>query len=484
MEGAHGTMELKHNGGLGIFFAARNVAVMGSFREGWMGGYGVIKNLRDFGFSGTVYPVNPSYSEVLGMAVYPTVNHVADDIDLAIVITPSQVVPAVIEQCAQKGIKAAIIVSDGFAETGREGARLQQKVVHIARHAGIRLIGPNTIGIADTATGLVTTPYFTGYDRIQRGATAYASQTGIVGAQALPLEDCAYPVSKICDFGNKCDVNEIDFLEYLAADPETKVIALHLEDIKDGRRFMDVARKVVAHKPVLILKPGRNAASIKAVASHTGSMAGADQIYDSAFKQAGIVRLNTWQEFLDIPRVFASQPSPKGNRVAIITLSGAAGIMAIDAAVESGLDVAHLSSVTDDRLAKISPRLASNPVDAGQVAPFVSDFTATLESIISTVLADDNVHCAMLILWAASSSDAQDTADVFRRLKQQVSKPMTIWIYGPKLSAKEELSRALEALGFPTFSNLETAAKALGIAARYAEVKSHLNGHSLHSPGH
>ena len=348
-------------------------------------------------------------------------------------------------------------------------------MVDIAQDAGIRLIGPNTIGIVNTASGLVTTPYFTGYNRIQRGTIAYASQTGITGAQALPLEDCAYPIGKICDFGNKCDVNEIDLLEYLSADPETEVIAIHLEDIKDGQQFVDIARRVVAHKPVLILKPGRSEASAKAVASHTGSLAGSDQIYDSAFRQAGIVRLDTWQEFLDIPRVFASQPLPAGNRIAIVTLSGAAGIMAIDAAVQSRLTIAQLSSVSMDRLARVSPRLASNPVDAGQVAPFVSDFTQTLESIVATVLADDGVDCAMMILWAAFTSEARDVADVFRRLKQQFSKPMTVWIYGPKLSAKEELSRELEALGLPAYLNLETAAKALGVAASYANFRSHLN---------
>ncbi len=468
-------MGLKINSDLGTFFEARNVAAIGSFKEEWMGGYGVVKNLLNFGFSGNIYPINPSYSEVLGMAVYPTVNHVTDAIDLAIIITPSHVVPTIIEQCAQKGIKAAIIVSDGFAETGRGGARLQQQVVDIAQDAGIRLIGPNTIGIVNTASGLVTTPYYTGYNRIQRGTIAYASQTGIAGAQALPLEDCGYPINKICDFGNKCDVNEIDLLEYLAVDPTTKVIAMHLEDIKDGQQFVDIARRVVPHKPVLILKPGRSEASAKAVASHTGSLAGSDQIYDSAFRQAGIVRLDTWQEFLDIPRVFASQPLPAGNRIAIVTVSGAVGIMAIDAAVENGLTIAQLSSVTTDRLARLSPRLASNPVDVGQVAPSISDFTQTLESIAATVLADSNVDCAFIVFWATSTSQTPATVDMFRRLKQQFSKPMTVWIYGPKLSAKEELSRELEALGLPAYLNLETAAKALGVAARYAKGRSHLN---------
>ena len=157
-------MELRKNSDLGIFFEAGKVAVVGSFKEEWMGGYGVIKNMLSFGFSGRIYPVNPFYSEVLGMTVYPTVNHVTDTIDLAVVVTPSKVVPTTIEQCAQKGIRAAIIVSDGFAETRKkEGFKLQQELVDIAHRTGMRLIGPNTVGIVNTVSGLVTTPYFTGY---------------------------------------------------------------------------------------------------------------------------------------------------------------------------------------------------------------------------------------------------------------------------------------------------------------------------------
>ena len=274
----------------------------------------------------------------------------------------------------------------------------------------------------------------------------------------------------MCAFGNKCDVNEIDLLEYLAVDPETKVIAMHLEDINDGQQFMNAARRVVARKPVLVLKPGRSESSVKAVASHTGSLVGDDKVYDSAFKQAGVIRLNTLQELLEIPRVFASQRLPAGNRVAIVTLSGGAGIMAIDAAMTSGLSIAQLASATTDRLAKISPRIASNPVDVGQLASLlIGDYIPTLESIIATVLADNNVDCAFIVIWATSTSQIPDITGMFSRLKQQASKPMTVWIYTTKLSVKEELSRELEALGLPVYIKLETAVKALGIAVDYAK---------------
>jgi len=465
-------MALKRNNDLGAFFEARNVAVIGSFKEYWVGGYGVIKNLLNFGFSGNIYPVNPSCSNVLGMTAYPAVDQVPDAIDLAIVITPSPIVPTIIEQCGHKGIKAAIVVSDGFAEANGEGIKLQREIVDIARNSGTRLIGPNTIGIINSASGLVTTPYFTGYSSIQRGTITYVSQTGLAGAQALPLEDLAYPISKMCDFGNKCDVNELDIIDYLDGDPDTKVIAAHLEDIKDSHQFMNMARKVVANKPVLILKPGKSEASIRAMASHTGSLAGNDQIYDSAFKQAGIIRLDTWQEFLEIPRVFASQPLPTGNRIAIISLTGGAGIMAIDAAVTYGLAVSQLSSHTINKLTKISPRLATNPIDFGQVAAVITNFIPTFEPIVTTVLGDDNIDCITIILSAGLADEMTDAIDMFRRLKQQALKPITIWLCGPQLAVREELARELETIGLPTYSNLETAVKALGIAANYARIKS------------
>ena len=190
------------------FFEPRSVAIVGSLREEWGEGYRVIKNMLHFGFTGNIYPVNPSYSEVLGIKAYPTVNEVKGPIDLAMVITPPPSVLAILEQCAQKGIKAVIVGTEGFAETGEAGARLQQQLVDMAHSNAMRLIGPNTIGIVNTSNGLITNPYPVDYDRIWKGNIAYGSQTGFVGAQGQPLEDRAYPISKMCDFGNKCDINE------------------------------------------------------------------------------------------------------------------------------------------------------------------------------------------------------------------------------------------------------------------------------------
>ena len=459
---------------MNAFFEARSIAVIGSFKEQQMGGYGVIKNLLDFGFSGAIYPVNPSYTEVLGMKVFPTVDRVPHQVDLAIIITPTTTVPAVVAQCAGKGIRAAIVVSDGFAETGEEGRRLQGEMVDAARHGGVRLVGPNTIGTVGAANRLVTTPYFCGYKKIQPGSIAYTAQTGIVGAQALPLEDWAYPISKMCDLGNKCDVSEVDLLEYLAADAESSVISMHVEDIRDGRRFMEAARKAAAQKPVLVLKPGRNETSARAMASHTGSLAGNDRMYSTAFEQAGVYRLDIWQEFLEVPRVFASQPLPKGNRLAIVTVTGGAGIMAVDAAIRNGLSMARLSDATAAKLAGMSPRIARNPVDVGQMWTLMDNYAAYFESVVAALLDDDNVDCILVIGLATRALPTEATIEAFSKLKQRATKPVAMWTYGTSLPALQELSRGLEPVGMPNFTNLETAVKALGIAVKYAGTKARM----------
>jgi len=457
---------------LNAFFEPRGVAVVGSLREGWGGGYGVIKNMRHFGWSGDIYPINPSGREVMGIRAYTILDQVTDPIDLAIVITPPATVPGIVEQCARKGVKAVIIASEGFAEAGEAGAKLQQQVVHIACRAGIRLIGPNTIGIANTGNGLVTNPYAIGYQRFQKGNIAYVSQSGVFGVQARPLEKMAYPISKMCDLGNKCDVDEVDLLDYLGNDPETKVVAMHLEDVKDGRSFIDTARRVVARKPVLVFKPGRTGPGARAAASHTGSLAGNGRVYENAFKQVGVIHVRTVQELWELPKVFASQPLPEGNRIAIITPTGGVGVIAADVAVDCGLSIARLSAATADRLARSFPRTPGNPIDFGPATVLADDPTALREETIAAVLDDPNVDCAVVVVYAGVMYSIQATVNMFERLRKHVSKPVTIWFYGPDSSLMEELSRQLETLGFPTYSELETAVKALGVAAEYSRVKS------------
>jgi acyl-CoA synthetase (NDP forming) len=456
---------------LKAFFEPQAVAIFGSLKDVMGLGYAAIKNILDFGFTGKLYPVNPSYSEVLGMKAYPTVNEIADSVDLAVVITPPHTVPTIIEQCAQKRVKAAVIVSENFADAGGDGAKLQQQLVDITTSSGIRIMGPNTVGVFNAANGFMTIPYPFGYDRVRKGGIAYCSQTGIVLPQCQPIEDRAYPVSKMCDVGNKCDVNEVDLLNYLADDAETKVAALHIEDVKDGRSFMDAARRFAARKPLLIFKPARSEAGARASASHTGSLAVNDRVYDNAIRQTGAMRVNTWQEYWDIPKVFAYHSLPMGNRLAIISHSGGAGVVATDVAVESGLAIARYSDATLERLTKLSPRLARNPIDLGPPLSLTDDPFSLQEEVISIVLHDANVDFATIVLYVGTMAPISYIVEMFDHLKQRVSKPMTVWFYGTSLSLIEEVSRQLEGLGVPTYTDQGTAVKALGALSSYAKFR-------------
>jgi len=465
-------MESQGKNDISAFFDPKAVAVFGSLKDTGGPGYGTIKNMLDLGFGGKLYPISPSQGEVLGLLAYPTLDEVPGPVDLAMVIIPPAAVPGIVDQCAQKGVKAVVIGSEGFAEASEDGAVLQQQIVDIARRSGLRIIGPNTIGVLNSSNGLATVPYPISCNKFLKGGIAYCGHSGLISAHSHPIGPHAYPLSKLCDFGNKCDVNEVDLLNYLSDDPETKVIVMHLEDVRDGRNFVATARKAVATKPVLIFKPGRSEAGARAATSHTGSLAGDDKVYDAAFKQAGILRLSNWLEFWEVPRVFASQPSPQGNRIAIIGLSGGGGVVAADAAVDAGLAIATFTDATIRKLTKLSPRLASNPVDFGPPATVAEDPLAFSEEAISLVLADEAVDCAAIVMHSGLGGAMARIIEMLCRMNESTPKPITVWLDGPLPSATEDLYCQLASRGVATYLDLETSIKALGIAVAYSRIKS------------
>lgn len=451
------------------FFEARSIAVIGSMREGYFGGYVVIKTLLNAGFKGKIYPVNPSYKEVQGLKVYPSIKDIPGELDLALIIIGCRSVPEVLRECVEKGTKAVIVVSDGFAERDEEGIRLQKEIVEIARQAGVRIIGPNTAGIANPSKGLIPNPYEMGYEKIKEGTVAICAQTGMVNPQAFPYGDLHYGVSKICDFGNKCDVDESDLLEYLESDPATKVITMYLESIGDGRRFLKVSKRVSSKKPVLILKSGRTKQGAEVSASHTGSLAVDDQIFNAACRQSGIIRLETFRELFELPKIFASQPLPKGNRLGIITFTGGVGVLAIDEGAKYGLSVGLLSSGTRRKLNAIFPGLGKKIVDIGPVMAVVNNYMSIYSDILEAVITDSDIDSIFNVLWTGPSGEFMgDYLKIYRELKRNGRKPIATWLYGPRLPFINEMAYQLEDLGFPVFLDLEMAIKALGIASQYA----------------
>lgn len=453
---------------LALFFEPKSLAVIGSFKEAPFGGYVVVKTLLNSGYAGKIYLVNPSYKEALGLKVYPSVKDVPGGIDLVLIIIGCRSVPKVIEECAEKGVKAAILVSDGFAERNEEGAALQKEILEIAKKNKMRIIGPNTAGIANPANGLIPCPYIMGYERIKIGGIAICGQTGMINPQAFPYADLHYGVSKICDFGNKSDVDECDMLEYLENDPATKVITMYLESIREGRRFLEISKRVTSKKPVLILKSGRTEEGARVSASHTGSLAVDDQIFNAACKQAGIIRLEKFSEIFELPKIFALQPLPKGNQLGIISYTGGVGVLATDEAEKYDLSIARLSPETIIKLDAIFPGLGKTIVDIGPGMVVVTDYMSVYPEILKTVLRDDNIDCLLNIIWIdPSGSLIEGYIKTYKELQERYQKSIATWIYGPRLPTIDDLTLRLEDLGFPVFSDFEMAIKALGIAWQY-----------------
>lgn len=457
--------------GLNPFFNPQNIAIIGSMREGFFGGYVVIKALLKAGFKGKIYPVNPSYREIWGLNVFPSIKEVPEKIDLVLIITAARAVPGILKECAAKEVRAAIVVSDGFAERDEEGRKLQKEIVQIARQAHLRIIGPNTAGVANPSKGLIPNPYEMGYEKVKEGVIAICAQTGMINPQAFPYDDLGYGVSKICDFGNKADVDECDMMEYLESDPETRVMTFYLESLRDGQRFLKVAKRVTSKKPVLVLKSGRTEEGARISSSHTGSLALNDRIFDAACRQSHLIRLESFRELFELPKIFAYQPLPRGNRLGIITFTGGVGVLAIDESEKYGLTVSPLSSKTKKRLDRIFPGLGKRIIDIGPPMAVVKDFMSLYSEILQTTIHDPCIDSIFNVIWTGPSAElVEDYLNLYRTLKGS-PKTIATWVYGPRIPYLHEMTRQLEAMGFPVFSDIEMAIKALGVATRYATVK-------------
>lgn len=366
------------------FFYPRGIAVIGASREEDKPGHVIFKilleNCKKGILKANVYAVNPKADYILGERVYKSVLDLPSDVDLGVVVVPAKIVPFVMEEVGKKGIKAVIIISAGFSEVGRRD--LENKVVEIARKYGTRIIGPNCIGIFSPWSGLDTIflPYYkelyTGKKvvstpRPPKGFVALLSQSGAVGTAALDYmfgENIG--LSYFVSFGNKADVDENELLGYLKNDDKTRVILLYVENIKNGRKFVEVASKVSLEKPIIVLKAGRTEAGKRAAASHTAAIAGVDEIYDAAFRRSGVIRAYDLEEMFDFAKALSMQPPAKGPRVGIITDGGGAGVMATDMAEILGLKVPELKGKTREELEKLKERgefpefsQLGNPVD-------------------------------------------------------------------------------------------------------------------------
>nr|MBC8252445.1 acetate--CoA ligase family protein [Ardenticatenia bacterium] len=445
---------------LDTFFHPKSVAVIGASRDPEKLGYAVLANLKEGGYQGHLYPINPRAGEILGLPAYPSVLDIPDPVDLAVVVIPYRFVPAVLEQCGQKGIPAVVVISAGFREAGREGLERERELVEIAHKYDLRLIGPNCLGVIDTSTPLNAT-FAAGMP--PAGPIAFMSQSGALGTAVLDIAMAGrIGFSRFASLGNKADVSEIDLLEAWGDDPASRVILIYVEGLPDGQKFMQVARKVTRNKPVVAIKSGVTKSGSRAVSSHTGSLAGSEAAYKAAFQQAGVIRAPSMEALFDYARAFAYQPLLPGDRIGIVTNAGGPGILATDALEHANLEIPRLARETVEALEDYLPGAASaaNPVDV------LGDALADrYEHAIRLVLADPNVDGLIVIVTPQAMTEIEKTAHTVGRMSQETDKPILGCFMG---EARIEAGvKVLRQYGVPNYPFPERAAAALAAMSAY-----------------
>ena len=442
----------------------RSIAVVGATNRPGSVGLAVFRNILTAGFQGVLYPVNPKWKSVQSVKAYPKLMDIPDEVDLAVIIVPAEMACSVLEEAGQKQVKGAIIVSAGFKEVGGHGVELENYVKEVIAKYGIRLVGPNCLGVINNNENVRMNASFA-TKMPKHGNIAFISQSGALCTAVLDYaEGRDIGFSKFISFGNKADVNETDLLRYLKDDPDTDVILMYLEDITNGREFLETAREITwqAHKPILAVKSGRSAEGARAAASHTGALVGSDNAYDAIFYQSGILRVEGIAELFNRAVAFAKQPIPKGNRIAIVTNAGGPGIMATDAAIRHNLNIATLSDETKQKLKKELPPTASieNPVDV------IGDAThERYEAAIRYVLEDEGVDGAIVILSPQAMTDIMETAEIVPRVAKDIDKPVLCSFMG--IVDVSEGIKYLEKNGIPNYPFPEAAVRSMSSMAYY-----------------
>jgi len=467
---------------LSAFFKPSSVAIVGATKKIDKAGHVIFKNFVENKmrgvFKGELYAVNPTEDSIMGVKCYPSVTKIPGKLDSVVVVVPANVVPEIMKEAAAKKVTDVVIISSGFGEVGNH--ELEQQIVDIAKQAGIRFLGPNCLGVYDSKTGVdmlflpETKVLATGDEVIATprpipGNIAIVTQSGAFGAAALDyLAGREVGVSKFVSFGNKADVNEGEMLRYLLHDSETKVIMLYVEDIKDGQEFIRVAETVTTRKPVVAIKSGRTDAGARAASSHTGALAGSDQIYDAVFEQTGILRAQDMDEFFHMGKALSMQPPASGRSVGIITDAGGPGIMAADECVLKGLRVERFSERTMGRFEKLKadgklPQFASNlnPVD------ITGSGTDEMFELSTRILFQDPEICGIVLLGLHHTPAVQEEyIDKVAELAEGFDKPIVACDIGETEMALHTRAR-FDKHSIPAYSSPEDAARAMSGLVRY-----------------
>jgi acetate---CoA ligase (ADP-forming) len=453
---------------LDAFFRPKSVAVIGASTDPGKLGHAVVQNLIEGGFvdqGRRVYPINPKAETILGLQAFPEVGAVADSIDLAVIVIPYPAVPAALETCGKKGVPAAIVISAGFREAGREGLARELELVDIASRYAVRLIGPNCLGVIDTVTPL-NASFSAGMP--PGGPMAFMSQSGALGTAILDWALAGQlGMSKFVSLGNKADVSEIDLLDAWADDPDSRVILIYTEGLPDGRAFLRAARRASKLKPVVAVKSGVTQAGSRAVSSHTGSLAGSEQAYRAAFRQAGVIRAESMEHLFDLARAFAHLPPLRGDRVAIVTNAGGPGILATDALERAGLRLARFQPEVVRSLETRLPDAASaaNPVDV------LGDARADRYAFaLDQVVAAEGVDAVLVILTPQAMTEIDATAQVVAEAFRRAALPvMTCFMGEARIQSGLQI---LDAAHVPNYPFPERAAAVLADMRQYAQFQA------------
>ena len=447
---------------LDVLFRPRAVAVIGASRDRRSVGGAILHNLLSFEFQGQVFPVNPRASVVHSLKCYPSVEDIPDPVDLAVIAVPKpQVLPA-LESCGRKGLGAVVIITAGFKETGEAGLALEREVVRVVKHYGMRLVGPNCMGIINMDPAVRLQASFSDNEPVP-GSVAFSSQSGALGEAILALlRERGLGLSMFVSLGNKADVSGNDLLEYWEHDPQTRVILMYLESFGNPQRFLEICQRVAKKKPIIAVKSGRTAAGARAAASHTGSLAGADNAVESLFAQSGVIRATSIEELFVFAAAFASQPVPAGPHVAIVTNSGGPAILATDACIELGLQIPTLAADTQRRIrAAVAPEASvTNPVD--MIA------TATgpqYEVAVRAAAEDPGIDAIIAIFTSLEMIDGPAVAQGIIRGAAGCRKPVVVCFMG-NVRSREAIDLMREA-GLAVYTFPEDASRALAAMARY-----------------
>ncbi len=408
-----------------------SVCVIGASRNPQKLGYAILKNVIDSGFKGDIFPVNPSGEEILGYKSFPDVKSIKDRAHLAVITIPSRFVIETIKECGENGVKAIVVISAGFRETGHKGLMAEMEIARLAEEYNMDIVGPNCLGLINTHTP-VNASFAAGMPL--KGNIAFMSQSGALCTAVLDMSfNLGIGFSTFVSLGNKAHINEVDFLSAFDNDPNSSVALAYLEGISNGGLFIKKARDISKRKPIVAIKSGTTDAGSRAVSSHTGTLAGSEKAYEAAFKQAGVIRAGTVSDLFDISWAFSTQPLPTTERIAIVTNAGGPGILATDMAERKGLKLASLTSETMEELAKSLPSAASvlNPVDV--LGDALSD---RYKVAIKLVLEDPNVGGVIVILTPQIMTEIEETANVIIELSKQYNKPILTSFMGDATTGK------------------------------------------------